>query len=247
MMLTLLTDFGLQDGYVGILKGAIATLAPHCPVIDLTHHIPPQDVAAARFCLLNAYRYFPLSTVHVAVVDPGVGGDRRAVAVQIAEGWLVGPDNGLFSGVLHASPPLAAVTLNNPHYWRTPHPSTTFHGRDIFAPVGAHLALGVPLAALGDAIDPASLVSLPLPPVQESATGLQGTIQHIDQFGNLITTIPGERVRDRPWAVMLGDRTIPAGRSYSDQPWGEAIALIGSHAWVEVAINGGNAQAQLRK
>ncbi|MDB9494011.1 SAM-dependent chlorinase/fluorinase [Spirulina major CS-329] len=245
-MLTLLTDFGVQDGYVGILKGAIASIAPHCPVIDLTHQIPPQNIAAARFCLLNAYRYFPPGTVHVAVVDPGVGSDRRAVAIQIQEGWLVGPDNGLFSGVLQTSPPLAAVVLNHPHYWRTLHPSTTFHGRDIFAPVGAHLSLGVPLTELGDPIDPTGLITLPLPAVTADATGLQGTIQHIDHFGNLITTIPGERLRDRTWEIQFGDRTLPAAHSYSDQPWGSAIALIGSHGWVEITINGGNAQAQLQ-
>ncbi|WP_072620717.1 SAM hydrolase/SAM-dependent halogenase family protein [Spirulina major] len=244
-MLTLLTDFGVQDGYVGILKGAIASIAPRCTIVDLTHQIPPQNIAAARFCLLNAYRYFPAGTVHVAVVDPGVGSDRHAVAIQIQEGWLVGPDNGLFSGVLQTSPPLAAVTLNNPHYWRTPHPSTTFHGRDIFAPVGAHLSLGVPLTELGDSLNPKHLVSLPLPAVTEDPTGLHGTIQHIDHFGNLITTIPGERLRDRAWGIKVSDRTLPAAHSYSDRPWGSAIALIGSHGWVEIAINGGNAQAQL--
>lgn len=245
-MLTLLTDFGVQDGYVGILKGAIASIAPRCPVIDLTHAIPPQNIAAARFCLLNAYRYFPPQTVHVAVVDPGVGSDRRGVAIQIKEGWLVGPDNGLFSGVLQTSPPRAAVMLNNPHYWRTIHPSATFHGRDIFAPVGAHLSLGIPLTELGDPIDPNSLVSLPLPPVTEAATGLHGTIQHIDHFGNLITTIPGEQVSDRTWGIKMGDRVIAAASSYSDRPWGSAIALIGSHGWVELAVNGGNAQAEFR-
>lgn len=244
-MLTLTTDFGDRDGYVAIIKGIIATIAPHCPIIDITHQIPPQNIAAARFCLLNTYAYFPPKTIHVAVVDPGVGSQRRGIAVEIEQGYLVGPDNGLFSGVLAQSPPLDAVALTQPQYWRTPHPSTTFHGRDIFAPVAAHLANGVPLAALGEAIAPPSLTTLDLPPLEIHPTGIKGTIQAIDHFGNLITTIPGEQVSDRPWGLLLHDQPIPAAQTYSDRPPGEILPLIGSHGWVEIAVNGGSAQASL--
>ncbi|MHC5725640.1 MAG: SAM-dependent chlorinase/fluorinase, partial [Nostoc sp.] len=141
-LVTLLSDFGDRDVYVGIMKGIIAQINRRLTVVDLTHQIPPQDIAAARFCLMNAYPYFPVGTVHVAVVDPGVGSKRRAIAVEFAQGFLVGPDNGIFSGVLSQSPAIAAVELTNLNYRRTPQPSKTFHGRDIFAPIAANLASG---------------------------------------------------------------------------------------------------------
>jgi len=136
-LITLLSDFGLKDVYVGVMKGVIAQINPGLTVVDLTHQIPPQNIAAARFNLMNAYLYFPVGTVHVAVVDPGVGSHRRGIALQIDAGFLVGPDNGLFSGVVHQTGVIAAVELTNAQYWWTPTPSTTFHGRDIFAAVGA--------------------------------------------------------------------------------------------------------------
>ncbi len=147
--ISLLTDFGLQDPYVGIMKGVIHTLSPQAQLIDLSHGIPPQDVAAARFALMTAYPYLPSGTIHLAVVDPGVGSSRRAVAIQTETGFLVGPDNGLFSGVLAQTPALAAVELNRPRYWRTPSPSRTFHGRDIFAPTAAHLGQRDPFGGAG--------------------------------------------------------------------------------------------------
>ena len=245
-LLTLLSDFGLSDVYVGVMKGAIAQVNSSLSVVDLTHQIPPQNVAAARFCLMNAYSYFPDGTVHVAVVDPGVGSTRRAIAVEFAAGFLVGPDNGLFSGVLNQSPAVAAVELTNPHYWRNPYPATTFHGRDIFAPVGAHLASGVPLQQLGRAIDPASLVQLAIPSYTPTDTGVAGCIQYIDRFGNLVTNIPGTYVQGKTWSVVVAGLTIPGCQTYSDSPIGHAIALIGSHGWVEIAVNGGNAQSQLQ-
>ena len=240
-MLTLLTDFGSHDVYVGVMKGVIASINPGVTIVDLTHEIPPQNVAAARFCLMNAYPYFPEGTVHVAVVDPGVGSARRAIALQLPHAILVGPDNGLFSGVLSPENPiLAAVELSNSDYWRTPDPSTTFHGRDIFAPVGAYLTQGVPLEELGPRIDPQTLVTLDLPQCQWQNQEIAGCIQYIDRFGNLITNIPGTSVMGKPESVEVGDRMIPGGNTYSDAPRGGAVALVGSHGWVEIAINGGN-------
>lgn len=246
-ILTLTSDFGLSDVYVAVMKGAIAQIAPDLTVIDLTHQIPPQNIAAARFCLLDAYPYFPPGTVHVAVVDPGVGSSRRAIAIQLATGFLVGPDNGLFSGILDRSPAIAAVELTNSQYWRTLQPTSTFHGRDIFAPVGAHLARGVALAALGKTIDPATLVQLDLPNLTVTETEIVGCIQYIDRFGNLVTNIPGTYVQNRNWIVQIGERTIVGGKTYSDISVGEAIALVGSHNWVEIAVNCGNAQMQLQQ
>lgn len=246
-ILTLTSDFGFSDVYVGVMKGAIAQVNPRLTVIDITHEIPPQNIAAARFCLLDAYRYFPVGTVHVAVVDPGVGSHRRAIAIEFERGFLVGPDNGIFNGILSQSPAIAVVELTHAQYWRTPQPSQTFHGRDIFAPVGAHLASGVPLAELGAAIDLSTLIELDLPQLIHNHTEIVGCIQYIDRFGNLITNIPGCEVEKQNWAVRLAKQIIPGCQTYSNVSPGKAIAIVGSHGWVEIAINCGNAQIQLQQ
>lgn len=245
-LLTLLSDFGLSDIYVGVMKGVIARINPSLTVVDLTHNIPPQNILAARFCLREALPYFPPGTVHVAVVDPGVGSHRRAIALSGSDCYLVGPDNGIFSGILAENPVLAAVELTNSQYWRSPTPSSTFHGRDIFAPVGAHLASGVPLVELGNPIDPETLVQLPLPACTQTETSITGCIQYIDHFGNLITNIPGSSVRGKQWYIKLDNQVINGSNTYADSPPLEAIALVGSHGWVEIAVNGGNARSQLQ-
>ncbi|BDI19035.1 hypothetical protein ANSO36C_48370 [Nostoc cf. commune SO-36] len=252
-LVTLLSDFSDRDVYVAIMKGVIAQINPRLTVVDLTHQIPPQDIAAARFSLMNAYAYFPVGTVHVAVVDPGVGSKRRAIAVEFAQGFLVGPDNGIFSGVLSQSPAMsttgyayAAVELTNLNYWRTPQPSKTFHGRDIFAPVAANLASGVPLKELGQEIDPASLVKLDISNCKQTSNGVAGCIQYIDHFGNLVSNIAGTYVQSKTWCVQVAGLSIPGCEIYSDVNVGEMIALVGSHGWVEIAINRGNAHSQLQ-
>ncbi len=255
--LTLLTDFGLSDGYVGMMKGTIARINPHLTVIDLTHQVPPQNIAHARFVLMTSYPYFPASTVHVVVVDPGVGSQRRAIAIAFGKdpdhptGFLVGPDNGVLSGVFQQEAIIAVVELTNPKFWLAPNPSTTFHGRDIFAPVAAHLASGVALEELGREIEPASLVSLDTPAIKtellsDSVVKLTGHIQAIDHFGNLITTIPAEQVFGKKWSVLIGDIDLPGKQTYSEVTPGDLLALIGSHGWVEVAVNSGNAQEKLK-
>jgi hypothetical protein len=137
------------------------------------------------------------------------------------------------------------VELTNSNYWRTPQPSNTFHGRDIFAPVGAHLAGGVNLSELGEAIAPSSLVRFPIAEYSLTNTGVAGCIQYVDRFGNLITNIPAGLVEGKNWSVMAGNIDIPSGYTYSDRPLGSPLALIGSHGWVEIAVNGGNAKSQL--
>jgi S-adenosylmethionine hydrolase len=269
--LTLLSDFGLSDGYVGMMKGAITQVNASLNVIDLTHQIPPQNIALARFTLMTAYPYFPAGTVHVAVVDPGVGGTRRAIALAVGEdaaqptAFLVGPDNGLFSGVLTTQPIIAAVELTVLHYWRSPVPSATFHGRDIFAPVGAHLASGVPLTQVGQSIAPETLVTLDVPQCSEyeapsplsnslldggaaivSYRHIAGCIQAIDHFGNLVTNIPGAWVLGKCWSLSVNGATLPGEETYGDCPLGELLAIVGSHGWVEIAVNGGSAQARLK-
>ena len=245
-ILTLLTDFGLSDVYVGVMKGAIAQINSSLTVVDLTHQIPPQNIIAARFCLLNAIPYFPVGTVHVAVVDPGVGSNRRAIALQTPIGFLIGPDNGLFGSILARTEIPIAVELTNPNYWRTPTPSNTFHGRDIFAPVGAHLASGVPINSLGETIDPDTLVQRPLPECIQTEDSIEGCIQYIDRFGNLITNIPGSYVGGQNWYVRVAGRKINSGQTYADSSEGEAIAVIGSHGYVEIAVNSGSAQSRLQ-
>ena len=245
-ILTLLTDFGLQDVYVAVMKGAIALINPDIRVIDLTHQIPAQNIAAARFCLLNAHNYFPQNTVHVAVVDPGVGSQRRGIAIQYDRGFLVGADNGLFGGILAQSSIIKVVELTNSQYWRVPNPSNTFHGRDIFAPVGAHLANEVALAELGKAIDPDSLVKLPLPESIVKEQEIIGCIQYIDHFGNLITNISAESVESQSWSVIVNKQEISCGKTYSDVELGELLALVGSHGWIEIAVRNGSAREKLQ-
>ncbi|MDJ0508485.1 MAG: SAM-dependent chlorinase/fluorinase [Crocosphaera sp.] len=243
--IAVLTDFGLQDGYVGIMKGVITSINPHSNIIDITHKIPPQNIWAGRFCLMNAYSYFPQDTVFLAVVDPGVGTQRRGIAIKCSQGYLVGPDNGVFSGIFNQDPPLAAVSLTNRNYWQVDDVSFTFHGRDIFAPVAAHLSSGVSLEALGESIDIDSLVKLSLEFPEIRGDKIQGFVQYIDQFGNLITNIPSPQVKDKKWSIIVHNNRIKSGLTYGDVAPGEMISLIGSHGWVEIAVNGGNAQERL--
>jgi len=233
-MITLLTDFGTQDAYVGVMKGVMASICPDVQTIDLTHTIPPQDLYAARFNLLNAVPYFPADTIHLVVVDPGVGTTRRGIAVETEAGVLIGPDNGVLSGVWQNRSIRQAVELTNREYWRVSNPSQTFHGRDIFAPVAAHVARGVPLAQLGHNIAPASLQQLDVPPVSRHGETVMGVIQHIDHFGNGITTIPAGVVEGSSWQMTIGQMTVPWGSTYGDVPPGQPLALIGSHGWVEI-------------
>jgi S-adenosyl-L-methionine hydrolase (adenosine-forming) len=253
-LLTLLSDFADRDVYVGVMKGAIAQVNPKIQVVDLTHQIPPQDIAAGRFCLMSAFPYFPDGTVHLAVVDPGVGSNRRAIAVELANGFLVAPDNGILGGVLSQNLATTVVELTNSLYWLTPEPSKTFHGRDIFAPVAAHLASGVSLRELGNEIDLDSLVELELTKCRQIINGVVGCVQYIDVFGNLITNIPGRYVQGKTWYVHIAGLKISGGETYSCANIGdgmtavtpgEAIALVGSDGWVEIAINQGNARSQL--
>lgn len=241
-IITLLTDFGDRDVYVGVMKGVMARIAPSAKTIDLTHQIPPQNLQAARFALSNAYPYFPSDTVYVAVVDPGVGSTRRNIAVRFSQGTVVCPDNGICSGIIDLDSPIAAVELTNTEYWRVPNPSNTFHGRDIFSPVGAHLANGVALNKLGQAIDPQSLIRLGLPPIEVKQEKIDGCIQYIDRFGNLVTNIPEDLVREKTWQIRIGKIEISSASTYSDVATGQAVTLIGSHGWVEIAVNGGDAR-----
>lgn len=244
--IALLTDFGDRDIYVGVMKGAIAMVNPQLRVIDLTHQISPQNLLAARFSLANAFPYFSVETVYIAVVDPGVGSSRKCVALKLTRGYVVCPDNGICSGILDLDEVISAVELTNSQYWRVPDPSYTFHGRDIFAPAGAHLANGVPIQELGEEIDPVTLTRLDLPRVEQNTQHISGCIQYIDHFGNLITNILGALVQGRSWRAVSNNITISSGKTYSDANLGDNIAIVGSHGWIEIAVNGANAEQILQ-
>ncbi|MEN6319271.1 MAG: SAM-dependent chlorinase/fluorinase [Syntrophaceae bacterium] len=245
-LITLLTDFGLKDNYVGVMKGVIARIHHDLNVIDISHEIPPHNLDAANFCLMTAYPYFPPGTVHVAVVDPEVGTKRRAVAIELASGFLIGPDNGIFTSLLNCETIIAAVELINPEYRLQHSQSATFHGRDIFAPAGAYLAMKTPILKLGRKLNPETLIRLDLPVNVETDSEIVGYIQYIDRFGNLITTVPGASVKDRQWYVTVGDQNIPGYKTYSDTQQGSLLALEGSHGFIEIAMNGGSAQSALQ-
>lgn len=244
-IITLLTDFGHIDPYVGIMKGVIAGIAPSARVIDLTHGIPPQDVETASHCLASACPYFPPGTIHLAVVDPGVGTSRKAVAIELETGFLVGPDNGLFTGVLEHAAMVGTVALDDPAWWLTRHPNSTFHGRDIFAPVAAHLAIGVSLRDLGTALDPETLVRLPEPLCERKEGVITGCVHRADGFGNLLTNVDGRLLEGRCWSVQAGGTEIRGCETYADAPPGSLLALVGSDGFVEISVNGGSARSTL--
>jgi S-adenosylmethionine hydrolase len=185
-IITLTTDFGVADGYVGTMKGVILGIVPDARLVDISHEITPQNVRQAAYVLYTAYPFFPLYTVHLAVVDPGVGGTRRPIALRTPVGYFVGPDNGILSYVMACEPVEALVELADPRY-RLPHVSHTFHGRDVFAPAAAHLAAGIPIAALGPPV--ADPVTFPPPRLEVGPDGITGEVLHADRFGNVITSI----------------------------------------------------------
>ncbi|PSQ78003.1 MAG: hypothetical protein BRD44_00115 [Bacteroidetes bacterium QS_7_67_15] len=242
--LTLTTDFGTQDAYVAAMKGVILQRCPEARLVDVTHEIAPQDVMEAAFVLRQAVPFFPPETVHLVVVDPGVGTERRPVALRAGDRFFVGPDNGLFSLVLGDDAPDAAVALDAPDCWRTPDPSTTFHGRDIFAPAAAHLAAGRSLADLGSPVDALEPLRWALPITDEQ--GIQGWTVHVDRFGNCITNIPlalFEKHRDGRAFKCYAGSTILNGlaATYGAVAEGEPLLLFGSSGFLEVAVSNGNA------
>lgn len=242
-VVTLLTDFGVRDGYVGAVKGVLLTLCPGAQVVDVSHEIPPGDVDAGAYVLRQSARFFPPSAVHLAVVDPGVGSGRRALAVEADGVRFVAPDNGLLTFVLESAAAVSAHSIESPVLLRDD-PSDVFHGRDLFAPVAAHLARGGDVRSVGPPLDPATLVRRPWPPVSIEGSARTGAVVYVDRFGNLITNLsvrPGEARGE----VELGDRRIPVRRIYADVPAGEAVALRGSSGLLEVACNGASARERL--
>jgi len=235
--ITLLTDFGTADYFVGAMKGVILSINPQAVIADITHEIPAQDVAAGAFTLLAAYDTFPADTVHVAVVDPGVGSARRPIVVSAGEYLFVGPDNGTFTYIFDRDPAFEAFHITQTKYFRQP-VSNTFHGRDIFAPVAAALSTGVNPTSLGPPISDPIRLSPPAEP----------QIIHVDRFGNLITNITRDTFKDGA-SLAVNGRVISVFRSFFGENVGEAnepFAIWGSAGFLEIAVNGGSAAELLR-
>ena len=246
-LVTLLTDFGTRDAFVGIMKGVMLSLDPTLRLIDLTHEIPAQAVDVGALVLRSAVPYFPDGTVHLAVVDPGVGTARGAIAVRTERALLVGPDNGLLAPAAAALGGARAVhAIDNQALWRRP-VSRTFHGRDVFAPAAAHLARGGALAALGAARD--GLMDAGLPEVVVTADGARGAVVHVDGFGNLLTNIDRRALdafRDLPLSVRVAEMvTVPLRATYGDVATGQLVALWSSWDTIEIALRDGSAAARL--
>ncbi len=242
-LVVLLTDFGLKDHYVGVMKGVMKDICPHLSLIDLTHEISPQDVKEGAYVLGVSYRYFPPGAVFLAVVDPGVGTERKPLALKAGDYFFVGPDNGLFTLVLKQEREFSARLLSNHKFFR-PKISETFHGRDIFAPVAAHLACGAPFSALGPELK--ELVLLPWPEPRFEGRRLIGAVVHVDRFGNLITNISEEDLsRGRVARVLYRGLEIPFLRTYGLAQRGEALCLIGSDGFLEIAVAQGSAAEKL--
>lgn len=268
-LIVLTTDFGLSDAYVGVMKGVILGINPHAAIVDLTHDIQPQDVRQGALVLGQNYRYFPPGTIHVAVVDPGVGTNRRAVLLGTPEARFIAPDNGLLSevlkkqagisfpgpgnpGIISLPPHLSACELANPRFQRQP-VSNTFHGRDVFAPAAAHLSLGVSPAEMGSPV--AQLVYLPSPEPFAQEDEVRGEVIYIDKFGNLVTNISAEHLgaagpKAPTMSTVIGDwRITGLSRTFHDVPEHKPaqpgdlplVALMGSNGYLEIALPDGNA------
>ncbi|NNF02958.1 MAG: SAM-dependent chlorinase/fluorinase [Rhodothermales bacterium] len=247
-IITITTDFGTQDGYVAAMKGVMLGVCPDVRFVDVSHDIEAQDVMEGAFVLRNVVDHFPPGTVHLAVVDPGVGTDRRPVAVSLGGHRFVGPDNGLFSLVLSGRQPESIVALSNPDIWTQAEPSSTFHGRDVFAPAAAHLAAGRDMADLGDPVESLASMHWALPISDDQ--GIQGWVVHVDRFGNCITNISRKLVRDasggRSFKCYVGNAIIKEmNPTYARATPGDPTLLFNSSDMLEVAIFRDNASELL--
>jgi S-adenosylmethionine hydrolase len=263
-VITLTTDFGTADAYVASMKGVILSLNPKAGIVDICHSIEPRNVLQAAFILGTAYAYFPEGTIHLAVVDPGVGSRRKAIILKTPAAFFVAPDNGILSYIIsehnktpgkpaHHMPSIAeqrklppgleAVAITNTEFWRHP-VSDTFHGRDIFAPVAAHLSLGVPLHKFGDSLAHLNAFTIPHP-YSDSRGSLTGCVLHIDNFGNLITNIRNSDLPTGKVSVTIGKHHMNGLNKFYAETKGLA-AIIGSSGYLEISLKNGDAAGFLK-
>ena len=249
-IITLLTDFGTDDEYVGVMKGAILSTNPSATIVDITHQVDPQDLTHGAYLIRSYPEYFPPGTIHLVIVDPGVGSKRSIVAAERKGDCFLAPDNGILTLFLKEGSVDRSVTVDNERYFIEP-VSRTFHGRDIFAPVGAHLSLGIDLLQIGNPVDPGSLVTLDIQDAYVDDSGaLVGSVISIDRFGNLITNIHQEAMAhfsqiqgDKPFTIVIcGKEIVGPASSYSSGRPQEPLAITGSRGYLEIAVNSGNAQ-----
>ncbi len=242
-IITLTTDFGTADHYVGALKAAILSVTTGVVIVDITHDVPPHDVMEAGWILRNVFATFPPRTVHVAVVDPGVGTSRRPILAVTESGTFIGPDNGIFSFVFEVEKPASIVEISATHYLRSG-VSSTFHGRDIFAPAAAHRAMGIPPGNFGETVEDPVLIDLPRAKVGQDGT-VRATVIHVDRFGNVILNVTREvmeaymeRVKATGFTARSGEATIERmAATYGEAPAGEAFLLYNSSGYLEIAAN----------
>lgn len=274
-VITILTDFGIKDGYVGTMKGVILRITPHAQIVDLSEDVAPQDIFEGAFIIFSAYKYFPKGTVHLVVVDPGVGSSRRVICVKTKEYMFVAPDNGILSLVVANEPPEFIIEVTNKRYFLQ-EISDTFHGRDIFAPIAGHLLHGIKPEDLGNKIATIKKIDMPRP-VLSPAGVLTAEIIYIDHFGNLITNIDYDTFENfkisastRPWyrnstkdyrfdynkgdltnrklSIIIGEKGITKiSKSYSEVAEGGLLAIFGSSGFLEIAANKDNAKRLLKR
>lgn len=248
-IITLLTDFGLRDGNVGVMKGVIWGISPDVQIVDLSHNISAQNVVEGAYILGRSAPYFPKGTIHIGVVDPGVGTQRRPIAARLGSQYFIGPDNGLVTVLMdwaiNEHQPVEVYHTNDPQYW-LPIISHVFHGRDIFSPVGAHLSNGVALEKLGSQITDAIHLDLPKP--QKTELGWRGHVIHIDHFGNVATNIRVEHMANSGSVVVrLCGQEIPGiVRTFGERPPGELIALFGSTGNLIISVVNGDAASRIQ-
>ena len=241
--ITLMTDFGTSDHFVGVMKGVILNINPQVQIVDITHAVPPQDIHGAAFLIDSACRYFPNGTIHVVVVDPGVGSQRRAIVCETDTAYFVCPDNGVLSYILRSNTTPRVIVLDNAAYWLS-EISSTFHGRDIFAPVAAHLSRGISPSQFGSSA--INLVRLSIPTPQVAKTAIIGSVIWADRFGNLITNFTPIMLKsfgmDSGFVIKAGKAEIcHLSCAYAESGEGECLAIIGSSGHLEISVNQGNA------
>ncbi len=240
-IITITTDFGLSDHYVGSMKGVILDINPKCNIVDITHEIPQYDIFKASIVIRNFYKFFPKDSIHLVVVDPGVGSERKPIAVRSNHGIFVGPDNGVFSYVIEASSNVFEITNKE---FMLEDISTTFHGRDIFAPTAAHLSLGVDIGAFGSEISSPELIDFKKPEILDSK--IIGEVIYEDSFGNLITNISAELMVGISQIIIDGHTIDTVATSYNDVPAGNLLAIIGSSGYLEISVNQGSASELIK-
>ena len=238
-----MTDFGLKDHYAGVIKGVILGINPDAAIIDITHGVDTYNIIEASLRLMNYYSFFPEGTVHVVVVDPGVGAGRRPIAVESGGYFFVGPDNGVFSRIYENSEARRVIEITNPKYMLKD-VSNTFHGRDIFAPAAAHISSGLEIHKLGD--EAVSPVLLDIPKPYTAKNEVLGEVIYEDHFGNLVTNIPGKLVGKGSKVYVGRVRIDRISESYGEAGAGELLAIIGSSGLLEISVNQGSARGVLK-